>query len=89
MAVRYCTVSKYGTIRSNFKPKLRYVGSVRFTECALVRYVGTVRLTSRVLIRAGTKVFTPKKRYGTWSTVRFALILSSKVRYASTVRFKN
>jgi len=30
MAVAYVAVREYGTVRSNFKPKLRYVGTVRF-----------------------------------------------------------
>jgi len=38
---------RYGTVRLNFKPKLRYVSTVRFKEYVSVRYVCTVRLTSR------------------------------------------
>jgi len=80
MAVRYGTVRKYGTVRSKFKPKLRYVGTVSFKKYASVRYIGTVRLTLQ-----GTDtnyevltLLTPEKRYSWWSTERFTLIISQK-----------
>jgi len=47
---------RYVTVRSNFKPKVRYVGTVRFKKYTSVRYVGTVRLTLRSM-----HVFIPKK----------------------------
>jgi len=43
-AVR-CT--RYGTVNTNFKPKLQYVGLVRFYEYVAVCYVGTVWLISQ------------------------------------------
>jgi len=44
---QYVMVRKYGTVRSNFKPKVPYVSTVRFKKYKPVRYVGTVRLTSQ------------------------------------------
>jgi len=31
----------YDTVRSNFKPKVRYISTLRRKKCTLVRYVGT------------------------------------------------
>jgi len=35
---QYGTIRKYGTVRSNFKPKLRYVGTVHFKEYVAVYF---------------------------------------------------
>jgi len=39
------TICKYGTIHSNFKPKVWYVGTECFQKYTSVRDVGTVQLT--------------------------------------------
>jgi len=71
MPVRYGTVYKYGTVRSNFKPKIRWrwYGTLKRICISTIRWYGTVNF-SRYWNVVRT-FLTPKTRYGTWSTVRF------------------
>jgi len=71
------TVS-YGTVSSNFKPKVWYVGTVSFKKCTSECYIGTVQIALQLVW--SMHIFNLKKS----GTVHFALI---KVK--CTVCFKN
>jgi len=78
---QYGTVRKYDTLRSNFKPKVRYVGTVRLKNIhqyvTLVRY-GTVNFAKYWYGVRTCLSPTSKQKNGTVRAVRFALIFSQR-----------